>query len=130
MRDGICCAPCGEDIRVICRQLLECSGAIFIDRDAVARGIVGVGPHLADQPRLEDGLLIRVEGGKVARSSPGRPGVEQNLRLAMQPVGAPIGSNVCAVAPDRANLLAADGLPDALAIGDGAPVKRSCPSVV
>ena len=119
MRNGIRGTPCGKDIRVICRQLLERSGAIFIDSHTVARGIVGVGAHLADEPSFEDGLLIRAEGGKVARSSLGRPIVEQNLRLAMQPVCAPIRSDVRAMAPDRADLLPADRLPDTLPVGDG-----------
>jgi hypothetical protein len=38
----------------------------------------------------------------------------------MQPVGAPVGSHIGAMSPNRTNLLAADGLPNALAIGNGA----------
>ena len=48
----------------------------------------------------------------------------------MQPVCAPIGRDIGAMSPDRTNFLAADGLPDTLSIGNGLPVKRSCPSVV
>ena len=42
----------------------------------------------------------------------------------MQPVGAPIGRHVRAVAPDGADLLAADRLPDVLSVLDGGAVEQ------
>jgi hypothetical protein len=45
----------------------------------------------------------------------------------MQPICAPIRSDVCAVAPDRANLLPTDGLPDTLPIRDRAAGEKKLP---
>ncbi len=71
--------PCCENIRVICRQLLECGGAIFIDRHTIARRIVGVRAHLANQSSFEDGLLVRSESFEIRRAGSDSPGIQQNL---------------------------------------------------
>ena len=45
----------------------------------------------------------------------------------MQPIGAPVGSNIRAMAPNGADLLSTDGLPHALAIRDGAASEEKLP---
>ena len=66
---------------------------------------------------------LPVEGQRMRSRAPSRlgPDVEQRQRLAVQPVGRPVGRLVGAVAPDRAELLAAGGLPDLLARQDARP---------
>src|SRR5690606_6364171 len=63
-------------------------------------------------------LLVReqIPGGHPAVGT--RPQVQQLHRLAMQPVRAPVGRDVAAVAPDRAQLHAAHRLPDLAALLD------------
>ncbi len=130
LRNGIFLAAVAEDVGVVSGELAKCRGLVAVERHAIRRGVVGVGSRLANQPRLQDGLLISIECGEVRRAVVLRPAVKQNAGLAMNPVGAPVGRDIGAVAPNRADLLAADGLPYALAVGDGVPVNRSCPSVV
>ena len=56
--------------------------------------------------------------------------VEPRGRFAMQPVGGPVRRDVAAVAPDRAELHAADGLPDLAALLDVGAGVDAAPSSV
>jgi len=69
-------------------------------------------------------LPVYVESGEVGGAIMLGPRVEQGEGFAMQPVRAPAGRDVGTVAPDGADLLASDGLPHALAVGNGAAGKK------
>ena len=125
--DGICRPARRKDVGVVGAKLLERRSAIGAQRDAIARGVVCVGPHLANQTRLEDGLLVRSESLEICRPGSDSPGVQQNLRFPMQPIRAPVGCDIGAVTPDGADLLAADRLPHSLAIGDGTAGEEKLP---
>ncbi len=118
-RDGILRAAACKHVGVISRELPECSNAIGIDDDAMSRGIIGVRSYFTNEASLEYGLLIHTQSGEVRGSVPDCPDVEQYLRLAMQPVGSPVRSDIRSVAPHGADLLPANRLPDTLAICNG-----------
>ncbi len=73
---------------------------------------MGVGADLLAQPGLEAGLLADRQFIVGTAELALRPDVQQRQRLAMQPVGAPVRSDVGAVAPDGPQLHATDRLPD------------------
>src|SRR5690606_27912410 len=81
-------------------------------RDRGGRGVVRVAAH----PRLETAakrrllLLGEIRVARGAGLALG-PGVEHCGGLAMQPIRAPVRRDVAAVAPDRPELQAAEGLP-------------------
>src|SRR5690606_25689514 len=107
-----------EESDVMCRDLLDRVSAVRGDDDLAGLGIVGVRAQLFLQPRPQRAAPL---GGKrLERRSPlaRRPEVEEGGRLAVQPVGRPVRRDVAAVPPDRADLLAADRLPDLTASFD------------
>ena len=90
-----------KHVGVVRGQLSKCGCTIAVDDHPILAGIVGVGTHFANQTSLEYCLLVGVEGVKTCGSLALCPAVEQELRFEMDPVRAPIGSNVGAVAPNR-----------------------------
>ena len=58
--------PVGKDIGVVFAKLFKCRGTVGAQCDSIERGVISVGPHLANQARLEDGLLVRSEDAKFA----------------------------------------------------------------
>jgi hypothetical protein len=90
-------------------------GAVGRDRHAAARRVVGVRAQLALEALAKARLYFGSEIGVGARVVAIGPQLEQRQRLAVKPVGRPVGGLVGAVAPDRAELLAAGRLPDLLA---------------
>jgi hypothetical protein len=118
--------------RRVAEQLAVMRGDLGDHRSAVVRHgqhaagrVVGIGAHLVAQSRLQRGLALRrlrVMGDAVLGL---RPAIEQTDRLAVQPVRRPVRCDIAAVAPDRAELLAADALPDlAAAVVVGARVQQ------
>ncbi|MNS56322.1 hypothetical protein D3C72_891780 [compost metagenome] len=92
--------------------------ALGADRDRAGGRIIGVGADVALQPGAQGGLLLVGElGVRLAEVAVG-PAVEHEHELAVQPVRVPVRRDVGAVAPDRADLLAAHRLPDVLAVFD------------
>jgi hypothetical protein len=81
--------------------------------------VVGVGAELAPKGAEERVVLYGLELVGRAPVLRLRPDVEQGLGLAVQPVRRPVRRLVRAVAPDRADLLTAEALPDLLAVEDG-----------
>ena len=126
-RDCVFGPACCENVGIVSTKLLKCRRAVSAQCDAITRGIVRVGAHLANQASLEDGLLVGPESVEIGRTSSDSPGVQQNLRFPVQPICAPIGRDVSAMAPDCTNFLSADGLPDALPIGDGTSSEEKLP---
>ena len=70
------------------------------------------------QPPAKARLIFEVQLGIRLSIFRAGPLVEHEHGFAMQPVSGPVGSDIAAVAPDRANLHAAERLPDVLPIGD------------
>ena len=113
------CGVVAEQALVVRGHVGQRERAVVRQGDRAAGGVVGIGAHDLFQATAQRGLLffrqLRV-GGHAAIGA--RPQVEQGHRLAMQPVRAPVGRDVAAVAPDRAQLHAADRLPDLAASFD------------
>src|ERR1035438_5546798 len=109
---------------VVARQILEGFGANGIEGDGAGRRVIGIGPHQQLKPRLEGRPLFNAEPRVIRGARCLSPAVEDEHAFAMQPVGRPIGRHVRSVAPDGANLLAADRLPDALSALYVAAVER------
>jgi hypothetical protein len=111
-----------EEAHVVRTHLADRRHAIGIQRDGAGGGVVGIGPHHLLQAALQLRAFGRTQGGPAVGTAFARPCVQDRHRLAMQPVRAPVRGDVTAVAPDRAQLHAADGLPDlaaALDVGAG-----------
>src|ERR1017187_2664571 len=107
-----------KNVGVVGAELLECRSAVCAEGHSIARSVVGIRPHFPNQASLEYRLLIWPEGGEAWCAGPHSPSVEQYLRFPVQPVCAPVGRHICAVPPDGADFLTADGLPDTLPICD------------
>ena len=93
-------------------------GAVLGDRERAGRGVVAVRAHLSAEALQQSSLQLRGELRIRPAGLTHRPEVEQCGRLAVQPVGRPVGRLVGAVAPDGAELLAARALPDLLSVED------------
>ena len=78
-RDGVFGPACCENVSVVSTKLLKCRRAVSAQCDAIARGIIGVGAHLANQASFEDGLLVQPESFEIRRTSSDGPGIQQNL---------------------------------------------------
>src|SRR5665213_3969732 len=111
-RDGIRGTAACEHVGIVSRELPECSNAVGIDHNAMLIGVIRVGSNFTNEASLEYGLLIHAQSGEVRSSVPDCPDVEQYLRLAMQPVGSPVRSDIRSMAPHCADLLPANRLPD------------------
>ncbi|MPM33623.1 hypothetical protein SDC9_80200 [bioreactor metagenome] len=117
-RDRVALVALGEDLGEVRRVELPGLGPQMVDGDGVGRRVVRVGADVGLETGLQCGLSLGVEG--VVRGRPLLPGVlvEDVGQLAVQRVGRPVRRDVRTVTPDGADLLAADGLPDPLALGD------------
>ncbi|MEI2825489.1 MAG: hypothetical protein V9F04_03175 [Dermatophilaceae bacterium] len=80
--------------------------------------------------RLKRGLLHRICGSEGREAGVLGVAVEEEDRLAVEPIGGPVGRDVGAVAPDRADLLPTDRLPHPLAIHDVGAGEQSGPVAV
>jgi len=107
----------GEDIGVVCGKLTERSHAIGRKYYSILCGIESVGALFANQASLEHGLLVHAQPAEVRSALARRPGVEKDFGFTVQPIGAPVWRDVCAVTPDSADLLPANRLPYVLAVG-------------
>ena len=98
---------------VVRRDVGDGHRALVVDHHRPRGGVVGVRAHHGFQAGREGGLFRGAQGGIAGRLvvAP-RPLVEDVHGLAVQPVRGPVRRHVAAVAPDRAQLLAARGLPD------------------
>src|SRR5258708_31536824 len=114
--DGVFGAACCENIGVVLLQLFECRCAISAQCNAIARGVVRIGPHLTNQASVEDGLLVRPKSFEICRAGSDGPAIQQDLRLPVEPIGAPIGRNVGSMTPYCPDLLSTDRLPHPLPI--------------
>ena len=105
--------------RIVAEQALVMRGdvrqrrdAILDQRDGPGLGVVRVLPHHFLQAALQCGLALggqlRVRGHRIVGA---RPDVEHADSLAMQPVRAPVGRDISAMAPDGAQLHPAHRLP-------------------
>ena len=105
----------GEHIGVVRKVRLERIGPKRIDRDGVRCRIVGVGPHERGQATAQLCLLFSIKSFVIGSESLIGPTVENEDGFSMQPIGGPVGGDVAAVSPDRADFHAAQRLPDVLA---------------
>ncbi len=116
-RHGVRRPALAEDVRVVRHRRAEGAGAHVVD-DERAVGPERVGAegvlHALPQRGLRLGPVRRV-GPAVGLAA---PRVEREQRLAVQVVGRPVGRDVAAVPPDRADLHAAHRPPDVLAGAD------------
>ena len=88
-------------------------GAIGVESDYAALRVVGILADPGLQPPLQGGLPFLVQRLVVRGAGLAlRPLVKDAHGLAMQPVSAPVRRDIAPVAPDRAELHAANGLPD------------------
>src|ERR1035437_3130180 len=74
--DGVLGTASGKDIGIVSPKLLKCCSAIGAQDNSIARSIIGVGPHLANQTRLEHGLLIETQSIEACRTISERPSVK------------------------------------------------------
>jgi hypothetical protein len=73
------------------------------------------------------GLLLARERGKIGCTGIACPLIEAGHGFTMEPVCRPIRRDVGAVAPDGADLLSPEGLPDALPTLYGTAIKEHLP---
>ena len=116
--DGVVGLPVGEHVGVVLEVRLERPRPHRVHRDRPGGGVERVRPHQEFEPLLEPGLLLRLDPVEVILEARLRPLVEDEDALPVQPVGRPIGCDVAAVAPDRADLHAAHRLPHVLPASD------------
>jgi hypothetical protein len=79
------------------------------------------------ESRLQRGLLLAREHGKITRARIACPPIQAGNGFMMEPVRRPIRGNIGAVAPDGADLLSPEGLPDALPTLHGVVIKEHLP---
>jgi len=92
--------------------------AIGADGERAARCVVAVLAQLAGQAGFERRARFGGQGVEALAVCSFGPDLEQPDRFAMQPVCGPVRGLIRAVAPDRAELLAAGGLPHELPAQD------------
>ena len=113
-RNGVVVAAVREHVGVVGGVCFERARTDRIDHQ-IARGrSEGIRAHEHGEARFQ---VRPWSGGErlVARSRlRPRPVVQDEDRFAVEPVGAPVGSDVAAVAPDRTHLHPSHGLPDVL----------------
>ena len=107
-----------EQAFVVRRYLGDRQRAAFAEQQVAAGRIVGVGAHERLELGLLRGLSGRIERGIDHAVVGAAAEVEHGFGLAVQPVRGPVGRDQRAMAPDRAQLLPADALPDAAAFLD------------
>jgi hypothetical protein len=79
------------------------------------------------EPCLQCGLLFAEERGKIGYAGITRPPIEAGNGFTMEPVRCPIRRDVGTMAPDGADLLSPQGLPDALPTLYGTAIKEHLP---
>src|SRR6185295_8875731 len=104
----------GEQALEMARGCGDGSRPLVADGDDRGLGIVAVGAHFAPQNRAHSRLV----GFGHRLVSIIRELAAQRDRFAVQPVGAPVRSDIAAMAPDRALLHPAGRLPHRLAALD------------
>ena len=108
-----------EQADVVRSDIRDRRCAILGEGDGFGGGVVGVGAHHALQPAAQGGLLfdrqLRIAGAAIVAAG---PDIQDFDGFAMQPVGAPVGRDIGAMAPDRSQLHAAHRLPDLPALFD------------
>ena len=87
-------------------------GADVADHQLAVGLVHPVAADLSAQTLAQRCLLLRGDVGIGGTVIERRPAVEDEGQLTVQPVGRPVGRQVGAVTPDRAELMAADRLPD------------------
>ena len=87
-------------------------GPLRADDDVAGLRIVGVLPDLVLEALLQARLCAFIEFGPASPVLLLRHDIQRGERLAVQPVGRPVRRDIAAMAPDRADLLAAHGLVD------------------
>jgi hypothetical protein len=107
-RQRVLLAALGEEAGVVGGVGLDGAGAMVRHGDRRGGGVVGVGADLAAEPLAEGGLRLGRELGVRGAALAEGGVVEDGGQLAVQPVGGPVGRDVCAVAPDGAELHAAE----------------------
>ena len=101
-----------EQVDVVRGDGADRGGAVGVDGDRAGGRVVGIRPQQVLHAPCVGGLGGRVQLLVAVHAVFAlRPPVEDRLGLAVQPVRAPVRGDVAAVAPDRAQLLAADRLP-------------------
>src|SRR5262249_28101307 len=125
--NGIRLAALGEYLGLVARQDLKHLGARSADAEVSGGWIVRVSTHLRLESRLQRGLLLAGEYGKITPARIACPPIQAGNSFTMQPVCRPIRGNIGAVAPDGADLLSPEGLPDALPALHGAVIKEHLP---
>jgi len=101
----------------VTRDLANRLCALVADRQHAGRFVVAVAPHFrADACR--DRRLVGLGHGRGRLALLGFAHALESDRFLVEPVGGPVGSDVAAVTPDRAQLLSAGGHPGLLTILD------------
>ena len=118
-RNGIGVATVAVNVSVVDGELVEGGRAIIVESDGVGRGVVGIMAGELCESCLQGRALLYGEGVEVCRSLLLRPTIEDDHRLAVEIIGAPVGRDVGAVSPDGSNFLSAGGLPDVLSVANG-----------
>jgi len=101
-----------EEALVVRGDVGQRGDAIVRQRDRAGGCVVGVLAHHRFQPATQGGLLLGGQAGVIHHAAVGAcPQVQHAGGFAMQPIGAPVGGDVTAMAPDRAQLHPAHRLP-------------------
>lgn len=110
------CRVIAEQRDVVGGGLADCLDTTLTQRQYTVPGTVVT--VLALQAIAQHGLLVFVEFAEGLAVLLAGAKLEPGGQLTVQPVGSPVGSLVSAMAPDRAELHAADALPGSLPVKD------------
>src|SRR4029077_19952563 len=114
--DGVFRAAVGENICVVMTQFGEGGGTSRVDGDGLVGRVIGVAAYGRLQALAEGSLLLSRKRFVAGRARFFRPVVKKEYAFAMQPISAPVGCDVGAMTPNRADFLASNGLPGVLAV--------------
>ena len=110
-----------EQRRIVGASHAHCSGAHIGHGDRIQLRVITNSAQIALQPLLEGRLPFPVERSEVLGATFARPDVEHRGGFAVEPVGAPVGRDIAATAPDGSELRAAQRLPHLATVFDIGP---------
>src|SRR5262249_34808001 len=118
-RDRVFRLALAEHRREVLLVRFEGAGADGLDGKRSRGRVVAIGTHRQTQSFAQRSLRLWPQVGVGAAVLGARPVVDDQLALAMELVGSPIGCPIATVTPDRALLHPAQRLPHGLAASNG-----------
>src|SRR5208337_1095839 len=118
-RDRVFIPSFAINIGIVRRKLVEGSSTVIVDNDAIGGHIIRIVASDFGESALESRALFGGQGRVVSEAFRPRPAIENDHRLTVEVIGAPIWSNISAVPPDRSDFLTSGRLPDILSVANG-----------